>query len=1301
MGRIRRCRAHASFILAMAVLLQQLVFLFPVRAVAAAPVFVSDDLVISQVYGAGGNSGATYTHDFVELFNRGNVAVSLSGKSIQYASATGTGNFGGTATQITELPNVVLQPGQYYLVQQAGGTTGAPLPTPNLVDPTPIAMAAGAGKVALVNSNFGLGCNGSVGQPCSAEQLALIIDLVGYGNANFFEGTGPAPTISSTTSASRAGNGCTDTDENSTDFTAGAINPRNMASPANVCGGTVLPTDPTATGSASPSSVFPGESTLLTVTVTPGQNPLSTGIAVRADLSSIGGSATQMFADQGENVFTYNATVDGATTTGLKSLGVTVTDGQERNASTSISLQVAEVVVGPQTVRISQVYGGGGNSGAFYTNDFIELYNYGSDAVSLAGWSVQYTSAAGTGTWQTTPLGGTIAPGGYYLIQQAAGTGGTAALPTPDATGSIMMAGGSGKVALRSDVTAVSGSCPVGNVDLVGYGSTACFEGTGSTAQLSNTTAAIRKRGGCVDTDNNNSDFSVGAPTPRNSASPIRSCDFMPLSINQIQGDGAQTPYLGQDVATTGIVTAHKSNGFFLQEPDATVDADPNTSEAIFVFTGSAPQAAVGANVTVQGQATEFFNLTQVDATAGSVTVNSVDNFLPTPIVFNTTILDPNGTNDQLERFEGMRVTVNAVRSVAPTNNFGEIYTVIEGVTRPFREPGIEAGLPIPPDPVTGTTDCCIPIWDRNPERIMIDTDGLAGSTRQNVTSGVLMTDVTGPLDYSFDEYKILPETMTVAEPNLAGSAVRDAAPGEFTVASFNIQNFANGTNQRLKAANAIRTLMKSPDIVGAIEIASLTALQALAEQVNADTVAAGGADPEYDAVLIPAEGSTQNVGFLVKTSRVAINSVVQMLADQTYDDPSTGNPLRLHDRPPLVMNATVNKDIAPREVIVVVNHTRSFIGIEGVDAEGARVREKRKRQAETIAELFQAIQTGNPATPLIAVGDYNAYEFSDGYTNPIATFKGLAVDTDFVVVSDSPDLIDPDLINLTDTLPQQERYTYIFEGTPQALDHILINPAANAIVTGYDVMRGNVDFPNAPEFSDPTRPENSSDHDAPVAYFKFAAQETTTSVPNVNVTYNVNGQNVELTASVGGALYTVNEGAVTFTVTTAGGDVVGTAGPATVVDGVATANFALPGSVMPQALTITAEYSGGVHSEASTGVGTLVVSYAVCLLYDPTRVVQSGDAYPIKVQLCDVNGVNVSSSSTVVTAINITSATDPTVIFPVQTTGKANKNNEFRYDSGGYIFNLSTKGLPAGSYNLNFTAGSDPTIHSAGFVVE
>ncbi len=110
-------------------------------------------------------------------------------------------------------------------------------------------------------------------------------------------------------------------------------------------------------------------------------------------------------------------------------------------------------------ITISEVYGGGGNSGATLTNDYIELHNRTASAIDVTGWSVQYGSAAGT-TWQVTALSGTIAAGGYYLVQEAAGAGGTTPLPTPDATGSIAMSATAGKVALVTTATALTGVMP-------------------------------------------------------------------------------------------------------------------------------------------------------------------------------------------------------------------------------------------------------------------------------------------------------------------------------------------------------------------------------------------------------------------------------------------------------------------------------------------------------------------------------------------------------------------------------------------------------------------------------------------------------------------------------------------------------------------------------------------------------------------------------------------------------------------------------------------------------------------------
>ncbi|MBX3012508.1 MAG: ExeM/NucH family extracellular endonuclease [Caldilineaceae bacterium] len=198
---------------------------------------ISLDVVINEVYGGGGNSGAPYRNDFVELFNRGTTTVALGGWSIQYASATGTGNFGGNS--VTALSGS-LAPGQTYLIQLAGGTNGVLLPTPDATGT--VNMSGSAGKVALVNSTTGLACNGS-STPCSTEQLAQIIDLVGWGNANFYETTAASGT-NNTTSVARLENGCTETDNNSNDFAAGTPTPTNSSAPVTPCG-VVTDTAPT------------------------------------------------------------------------------------------------------------------------------------------------------------------------------------------------------------------------------------------------------------------------------------------------------------------------------------------------------------------------------------------------------------------------------------------------------------------------------------------------------------------------------------------------------------------------------------------------------------------------------------------------------------------------------------------------------------------------------------------------------------------------------------------------------------------------------------------------------------------------------------------------------------------------------------------------------------------------------------------------------------------------------------------------------------------------------------------------
>src|SRR5580765_1193311 len=224
----------------------------------------------------------------------------------------------------------------------------------------------------------------------------------------------------------------------------------------------------------------------------------------------------------------------------------------------SAAFIVAPAHATPSDLVISQVFGGGGNASAPYKNDFIELHNRGATTISLAGYSVQYASTAGT-TWQVTNLAGSIPAGGYYLVQEAAGAGTGANLPPADASGGIPMSANNGKVALVSSTTALSGSCPTGGVlDFLGYGTANCFEGAGAGPALVNTTAAVRNASGCADTDNNATDFASGAVNPHNSASSAVSCQrtltYLAGANGSISGTTPQSvTYGGNGSAVTAV----------------------------------------------------------------------------------------------------------------------------------------------------------------------------------------------------------------------------------------------------------------------------------------------------------------------------------------------------------------------------------------------------------------------------------------------------------------------------------------------------------------------------------------------------------------------------------------------------------------------------------------------------------------------------------------------------------------------------------------------------------------------------
>lgn len=362
-----------------------------------------------------------------------------------------------------------------------------------------------------------------------------------------------------------------------------------------------VPSPPVARVDISPSSA----------TITQGQQQTFTARAFDSNNQQMNGV---LFTWKSGN--TSLATIDCAgTATGVAagSSQITATVRGVQSAPATLTVASPSPTPTPQVV-ISQVYGGGGNSGAPFRNDFVEIFNRGSSTVSVAGWSVQQASATGT-SWSVTPLcpsgSCTIAPGKYFLVQEASSGTIGAALPTPDAVGTSNLAAASGKIALISNTNALSGSgCPLASrvVDFVGYGTTAdCFEGSTHAAAPANTTADFRKSGGCIDTNDNAPDFLVSTPFPRNSSAPANNCSGgTPLSLTiddvmVLEGNGGtvtatftvslSSPASGSDVTfdiTTQDNTATVSNNDYI--------AKSLTNERIL-----AGQQTYTFNVTVNG----------------------------------------------------------------------------------------------------------------------------------------------------------------------------------------------------------------------------------------------------------------------------------------------------------------------------------------------------------------------------------------------------------------------------------------------------------------------------------------------------------------------------------------------------------------------------------------------------------------------------------------------------------------------------------------------------------------------------
>ncbi|GAB3222686.1 hypothetical protein GCM10027423_57350 [Spirosoma arcticum] len=313
---------------------------FGLRVIDASTVSSLTGVVISQIWGGGSNVNA-FRNDFVELFNRSNRPILLDGWTVQAAS--GTGNF---SSNIVDLKGI-LAPGQYYLIQMGGGFGGPrPLPTPDASN-TEILLSSASGKIALVNSTVILGCsNSSPANPCSAANLARIVDLVGYGSTNFFEGSGTAPVLSNALAGFRKLSGCTDTSNNRDDFTTAAPAPRNSASPTNVCN-PVVEIPLSLVVSASPTTVLTTGTTTLSATVSGGTAPYMYSFTGPGTISPSGNTATVSGLMAGVQTFTLTATDATSPASQMVSATLSVTV----NAPTSTTITGPFAITGVTTVN--------------------------------------------------------------------------------------------------------------------------------------------------------------------------------------------------------------------------------------------------------------------------------------------------------------------------------------------------------------------------------------------------------------------------------------------------------------------------------------------------------------------------------------------------------------------------------------------------------------------------------------------------------------------------------------------------------------------------------------------------------------------------------------------------------------------------------------------------------------------------------------------------------------------------------------------------------------------------------------
>ncbi|MFK7810527.1 MAG: endonuclease/exonuclease/phosphatase family protein, partial [Saprospiraceae bacterium] len=528
------------------------------------------------------------------------------------------------------------------------------------------------------------------------------------------------------------------------------------------------------------------------------------------------------------------------------------------------------------------------------------------------------------------------------------------------------------------------------------------------------------------------------------------------LEIWEIQGNLALTAYANSLQSTSeNIVTAVGQDRFFIQCPEDRSDDDPMTSDGMMVYTGNdTPQVEVGDLVNVSGLVIEYENLTEFTNQGLSYeVVGEAD--LPEPIILNNTFpsINPQIIHE-LERVEGMLVQFENAVTTAPTSDDGKTYLTLSG-ERPFREPGIafpgQAGLPL---------------WDGNPEVFQVDFRRILGESPDWYT-GVTVS-ATGVMSFSDFRYVFYP-TEFLQEENIVEEAVRQKNDNEISLGCINVfvldSDHSDYQTRLTKLAKYIMESMQHPDIIAFQEVERLVVLEDLVDRLEE----LYPQQTDYSPYLF---GGSSN-GFSIRNGYLVNNNIMDVTVTQLgeFEEMSTGD--NLHGRPPLLLEAKL-ATIPPTPISVLNIHLRSLNGITGGDQDYVRL--KRHEAAISVANMIQERQDDN----LFIVGDYNAFDFSDGYVDVFNQLSGLpSLGAEYEV----EDIVDPPLIYQNELLPEEERYSYVFRGNAQTLDHCLSTSLTGIDVTDMAYVRGNADHPEG--LVNSASAFGISDHDGFVVYME------------------------------------------------------------------------------------------------------------------------------------------------------------------------------------------------------------------------